>query len=89
MKQNIIIYQDGITTKVWTKLDDGKDFAELLVSFYEKCGGKVTPEIFSKAIHYMTPADACNLFNQLVNDVVLKDVFMGCVPVEIYGGDNG
>lgn len=84
MCDNIIIYEDGMTVKVWTEPDEGKDFAEVLTTFYEKCGGKVTPEIFSKAIHYMTPEDASSLFNQLVNDVVLKKVYLGCVSTELY-----
>lgn len=84
MCDNIIIYEDGMTVKVWTEPDKGKNFAEVLTSFYEKCGGKVTPEMFGKAIAYLSSVDACSLFNQLVNDVVLKKCYMGCTATELY-----
>lgn len=84
MCDNIVIYEDNLTVKVWTESGDGKDFAETLVSFYKFCGGKVTPEIFGKAIAYLSAVDACNLFNQLVNDVVLKKVYMNCTATELY-----
>lgn len=84
MKDNIIIYEDGMTTKVWTEPDEGCDFRDSLGKFYEHCGGKITPEIFRTAIEYMSPIDSCNLFNQLVNDVKLKKLYMGCVATELY-----
>ena len=89
MADNIIIYKDGMTTKVWMEAAKGQDFCETLVSFYAFCGGKVTPEIFGKSIHYMSPVDACNLFNQLVNDVVLSRCYMNCTGTELYEVDNG
>jgi hypothetical protein len=88
MCDNIIIYEDGMTVKVWTEPDQGKDFAEVLTAFYEKCGGKITPEMFGKAIAYMSPADASSLFNQLVNDVVLKKVYLGCYATELEEKNN-
>jgi hypothetical protein len=84
MADNIIIYEDGMTRKVWIEADKGQDFNEVLVSFYEYCGGKIPAEMFGKAIHYMTPVDACSLFNQLVNDVVLKRCYMNCQATELY-----
>ena len=89
MKEHIIIYEDGSTLKVWTMDDSGDDFAEVLCEFYKKCGGKVTVDIFEKAVAYMNPVDACSLFNQLVNDVVVKKLYLGCVATELYGGNNG
>ena len=46
-------------------------------------------DIFEKAVAYMNPVDACSLFNQLVNDVVVKKLYLGCVATELYGGNNG
>ena len=85
MKENIIIYEDGMNTKVWTEPDDGRDLRDTLGAFYTHCGGKITPEIFRTAIEYMSPVDACTLFNQLVNDVKLKKLYMGCVATDLYG----
>lgn len=84
MKDNIIIYEDGMTTKVWTEPDEGCDFQDTLGKFYEYCGGKIAPGVFRVAIEFMSPIDACTLFNQLVNGVTLKKAYMGCVATELY-----
>jgi len=92
MRENIIIYEESpsVTEKGWTEtyMWPG-DFRNALGNFYEYCGGKVTPDVFRTAINFMAPAQACELFNQLANGVVLKKMFVACEPTELYGGNNG
>lgn len=84
MKDNIIIYEDGMTVKVWTRPDQGKAFAGVLTDFYGYCGGKIPVELFWKSIEHMSTVDATALFNSLVNDVVLKGAYMACEGIELY-----